>query len=87
MDFSQLINQIDADTYQRLKTAVEIRKWPDGRVLEQSQVELCLQAIIAYEHKHLPADQHTGFMSQQCASQAKLDTEQADRQPQTVKIK
>ncbi|MGI0116674.1 YeaC family protein [Zooshikella sp. RANM57] len=86
MDFSQLLDQIDAETYQRLKTAVEIRKWPDGRVLTPSQVELCLQAVIAYEHKHLPVDQHSGFISQQCASQTKLNTEQEDSNPQPVNI-
>ncbi len=50
------------DIYARLKTAVEIRKWPNGLELSQEQIETCMQAIIAYEAKHLPAEQRTGYV-------------------------
>ncbi len=43
----------------------------DGRKLSRDQVELCLQAVIAYEAKHLPEDQRTGYMGpQECASKS-----------------
>ncbi|HET8710272.1 MAG TPA: DUF1315 family protein, partial [Spongiibacteraceae bacterium] len=44
------------------RTAVEIGKWPDGRKLTSEQRELCLQAIIAYEAKHIPETERTGFI-------------------------
>ena len=69
--FTQMIENITPEIYQSLKTAVEIGKWPDGRKLSQEQKELCLQAMIAYELKHLPEDQHTGYMGpQECASKS-----------------
>jgi uncharacterized protein YeaC (DUF1315 family) len=60
--FEQLIASIDADTYQRLKTAVELGKWPNGQVLSREQKELSLQAVIAYETRHLPPEQRTGYI-------------------------
>lgn len=64
MDFKELIKQLDPDIYQRLKTAVEIGKWPNGDVLTQEQRETSLQAIIAYEIEHnFPDDQRIGFVN------------------------
>ena len=69
--FAEMIENITPEIYQSLKLAVEIGKWPDGRKLSAEQKELCLQAMIAYELKHLPADQHTGYMGPQaCESQS-----------------
>lgn len=62
MNLQQLLASITPEIYQSLKRAVELGKWPDGNRLSQEQRELCMQAVIAYEHKHLPADAHTGFI-------------------------
>lgn len=62
MNFEQLINRIDADTYERLKTAVELGKWPNGERLSPQQRELSMQAVIAYETRHLPPEQRTGYI-------------------------
>ncbi len=71
-NFAELASSINAEVYQTFKQAVELGKWPDGRKLSQEQKELCLQAMIAYEGKHLPEDQRTGYMGPQgCASKAK----------------
>jgi uncharacterized protein YeaC (DUF1315 family) len=45
-----------------MKLAIEISKWPDGRRLTDEQRATCLQAIIAWEHKHLPEEQRTGYI-------------------------
>ena len=69
--FAQMLENITPDIYEGLKLAVEIGKWPDGRKLSRDQVELCLQAVITYEAKHLPEDQRTGYMGpQECASKS-----------------
>ena len=52
MQFDDLINTITPDAYQKLKRAVELGKWPDGRALSAAQKEICLQAIMLYEAKH-----------------------------------
>lgn len=44
------------------RLAVEIGKWPDGRLVSQEQRETCMNAIIAWEHKHLPENQRTGYI-------------------------
>ncbi len=62
MNLQQLLASITPDIYQNLKRAVELGKWPDGNLLTSEQRGLCLQAVIAYEHRHLPPEQHTGFI-------------------------
>jgi uncharacterized protein YeaC (DUF1315 family) len=70
-NFAEIASTINAEVYESFKLAVEIGKWPDGRKLTAEQKELCLQAMIAYELKHLPEDQHTGYMGKQaCASKS-----------------
>ncbi len=62
MQFQEVINSMTPEIYGNMRTAVEIGKWPDGRKLTSEQRELCLQAIIAYEAKHIPETERTGFI-------------------------
>jgi len=62
MQFQQLIETITPEIYANLKTAIEIGKWPDGRMLTGEQRELCLQAVIAYELKNIPEAERTGYI-------------------------
>jgi uncharacterized protein YeaC (DUF1315 family) len=64
-NLSDLLNNITPDIYQRLKTAVEIGKWPNGIAITSEQRELCMQAVIAYEMKHLPPEERSGFIPPQ----------------------
>lgn len=69
--FAEMIANITPEIYQNLKLAVEIGKWPDGRLLSAEQRALSLQAMIAWETANLPEDQRTGYMGpQHCASHA-----------------
>lgn len=62
MSFSDLIGTINPEIHEKLKTAVEIGKWADGKRLSKDQQALCLQAIIAYEKENVPENQRTGFI-------------------------
>ncbi|UTA49348.1 YeaC family protein [Simiduia sp. 21SJ11W-1] len=62
MDYKTLLDNLTPEVYENLKRAIELGKWPDGRALTQEQRATCMQAVIAYEHKHLPPEQHTGFI-------------------------
>lgn len=62
MDFLKLIANITPEIYTSLKRAVEIGRWPDGRRLSTEQRELSLQAVIAWEARHLPESQRTGYI-------------------------
>jgi uncharacterized protein YeaC (DUF1315 family) len=42
--------------YLQFKQAIELGKWPDGRVLSVAQKEICLQAIMLYEAKRQVAE-------------------------------
>jgi uncharacterized protein YeaC (DUF1315 family) len=70
MNFSDLINSITPEIYQNLKRAVEIGKWPNGDKLTDEQREHCMQAMIAFEQKHLPPESRTGYVPPKdaCAS-------------------
>lgn len=65
MNLQQLLVNLTPDIYQNLRRAVELGKWPDGKPLIREQRELCMQAVIAYEHQHLPPEQHTGYIEPQ----------------------
>lgn len=61
MNFEQLIASINPDIHRNLKRAIEIGKWPDGRLLDTEQRALCMQAVIAYE-KALPETERVGYI-------------------------
>ncbi|MYM62460.1 YeaC family protein [Pseudomaricurvus sp. HS19] len=62
MNIDELINSITPEVYENLKRSIELGKWPDGRPLTQEQREHSMQAVIAYELKHLPAEERTGYV-------------------------
>lgn len=61
-DVNLLLEVLTPPVYQSFKRAIALRKWPDGRPLTQAQLQTCMQAVIAYEHHHLPPEQHTGYV-------------------------
>ncbi len=62
MDYEQLISGMTPDIHAALKRAVEIGKWPDGRLLSADQRALCMEAVINYEHRHLPEQDRVGYI-------------------------
>ncbi len=54
MNLQELLSSLTPEIYQNLKRAVELGKWSDGNRLSSEQRQLCMQAMIAYEHQHLP---------------------------------
>lgn len=57
MKFEDLIASISGETFERLVSAVETGRWPDGATLSDAQKEQTLQLIIAYQAKYLPGDE------------------------------
>ncbi len=84
MDLKQLLDSITPEVYESLKRAIELGKWPDGRVLSAGQKELCMQAVIAYDARK-PADQRTGYVPPKTT--ACEPPASADEQPQTLRWK
>lgn len=84
MDLQQLLGSLTPEIYENLKRAVELGKWPDGRRISAEQRALCMQAVIAWEHKHLPPEQHTGYIEPEPHTQCGTDDHDHD-EPQPLK--
>ncbi|WP_192456883.1 YeaC family protein [Musicola keenii] len=52
MQIDDLISVMTPEIYQRLVTAVELGKWPDGVVLSVEQKENALQAVMLWQSRH-----------------------------------
>ena len=62
MDYRQYIEAMSPEVYERLKRAVELGKWPDGRALTEAQRRDALQAVIAWDALHVAAPERVGFI-------------------------
>ncbi len=57
MDLIQVVDTMSEEMYLRLKSAAETGKWPEGTVVDKAQQESALQLIMAYQSRHLNADE------------------------------
>ncbi|EKB29812.1 YeaC family protein [Aeromonas dhakensis] len=57
-EFLQAIRQMPKEVYERLKTAVELGKWSDGKPLTDEQKATSLQAVMAWQAMHLDNPEH-----------------------------
>ena len=62
MNIEEIYKALNPEIYEKFKTAIEIGKWPDGRPLSAEQKQICMQAVIAYEHKYVEAENRTGYV-------------------------
>ena len=51
MNIEQMLAVLNPEIVERLRTAIEIGKWPNGVVLTQEQRHTCMQAVYAWEMK------------------------------------
>ena len=57
-ELDALIGGMTPEIYQRLVTAVEIGKWPDGVALTDEQKEHCMQLVMLWQAQHNHQPQH-----------------------------
>ncbi len=69
MQFEEFIASITPEIYANMKLAVEIGRWPDGRVLSSEERDMTLRAVIAYDHKMQAEQDRIGHMDDKCQSQ------------------
>ena len=74
MNLDDIINSMTPEVYQRLSTAVELGKWPDGVTLTEEQKENCLQLQARHntEAQHMTIDTN-GQMVMKSKQQLKED--------------
>ncbi len=74
MSYQQTIDELSPEVYQRLVRAVELGKWPDGKVLTSEQRAHAMAAIIAWGERHLPERERVGFLEKKQEAAAPCDT-------------
>ncbi|MFQ9623461.1 MAG: YeaC family protein [Enterobacteriaceae bacterium] len=78
MEIEQIIDSMTPEVYQRLATAVELGKWPDGVALTDEQKENCLQLVMLWQARYNVDAQHmtidtNGQMVMKSKQQLKVD--------------
>lgn len=57
-NLDEILDAMTPEIYQRLMTAVELGKWPDGVKLTPEQKENSLQLVMLWQTRHNTAAQH-----------------------------
>lgn len=78
MEIDRIIDGMTPEVYQRLVTAVELGKWPDGVALTDEQKENCLQLVMLWQARYNVDAQHmtidtNGQMVMKSKQQLKVD--------------
>ena len=60
--FEELLSSITPEVHSKLKQAIELGRWENGERLSKEQVELCMQAVIAYDEIHLSDEEKVGYI-------------------------
>ncbi|MAS40791.1 MAG: hypothetical protein CMK33_03650 [Porticoccaceae bacterium] len=84
MMLDDLLARITPEVYQKLQEAVATGRWPDGRCLDETQRALCLQAVIAWGERHLPAEQRVGHIPQRPHAHCGSPGEDDNREPRPL---
>ncbi|WLI77113.1 YeaC family protein [Kosakonia sp. H02] len=58
MNLEQIVNSMTPEIYQRLATAVELGKWPDGVALTPEQKENSLQLVMLWQARNNVQAEH-----------------------------
>ena len=83
LDYDEVIAQLTPEIYQNFKRAVEIGKWPDGRVVTPEQKEHCMTAVIAYEQKFVAEQERTGFIDRGSKEEGEMCDDKPDPNSET----
>lgn len=60
--FEALVASLTPELVEVFRRSIETGKWPDGRRLSDEQRATCMRAVIAWEHRHLPESERTGYI-------------------------
>ncbi len=78
MNLDQMLKAMNPEVHLALKRAVEIGKWPDGRVLTAEQQEICMEAVIAYDAKFLSETERVGYIDRGSKADGELCDDKAE---------
>lgn len=70
----ELMQKMDFEIYENLKTALALGKWEDGKKLTKEQKENTMQLILMFEvENNMDLDKRVGFIEDACQSDAEED--------------
>lgn len=78
MDKQTILASLTPEIVERFRTAIELGKWPDGRKLSDEQRQTCLQAVLVWEHEHLPPSERIGFIHKPIKEDGSVVGEECD---------
>ncbi|AXW88024.1 transcriptional regulator [Lonsdalea britannica] len=64
MQMEDVLKVMTPDIYQRLVTAVELGKWPDGVALTSEQKDNALQMVLLWQSRHNAEADHMSINQQ-----------------------
>lgn len=62
MNKTDVLAALTPEIIGRFRTAIELGKWADGRKLTDEQRHTCMQAVMVWEHEHLPEQERAGYI-------------------------
>lgn len=88
MNVEQLIASMTPEIYKNMREAVELGQWGDGRSMQPEQKEICVEALIRYEHmNNVPETERVGYVDTTNHKKKKAERELAARnEEQPLKI-
>ena len=78
---ARMLEVLTPEVVGNLRKAIELGKWPDGKRLTREQLETSLQAVIAWESKHLPEAERSGYIEKKEKEGEGCDTPHPEHQP------
>lgn len=64
MQYDKVLRGMTAEIYERMKTAVETGRWPDGEKLTATQKENAMELVMVYQAKRLNQTDHFSVNNQ-----------------------
>lgn len=58
MQYDDALRAMTPDIYERMRSAVETGRWPDGQKLTDAQRENAMELVMVYQAKFLDQDEH-----------------------------
>lgn len=62
MNVDEILKAVTPEVYEKFKLAIELGKWENGDKLSPQQRQTCMQAVIAYESRHVAEDERVGYI-------------------------
>jgi uncharacterized protein YeaC (DUF1315 family) len=63
MSFDEVLQSLTPEIIVSFRQALELGKWPDGRLMTTEQKALCMEAVLKYEAIHqVPEAERLGYI-------------------------